>query len=115
MYLIRSIYNGLNNLSLLQFHPTALIEDHPHGQGSLELSPQETGREGPLTPSWLKVPVEMVSQVCQGEVNAVHWVCAFSDKRLQSQIEETPPHPRNPLPLQRGYLVLGVRLCNLLL
>lgn len=32
-------------------------------------------REEPLTLSWLKVPVEMVSQVYHGEVNGLLGVC----------------------------------------
>lgn len=81
--------------------------------GCLRLSPQET--EEPLTPSWLTVPVEMVSQVYPGEVNGLLGVCILGYETPQANTRETSPHPGHPRSLKGHYLDSGVRLCNLLL
>lgn len=66
------IYNSLDNLSLLQSNPT-IIDRGPSTQERMVvgLSTQETGTERLLTPSWLKILVEMVSQVYHCKVKAV--------------------------------------------
>lgn len=69
------IYNSLDNLSLLQSNPTITDRGPSTQEWMVGLSPQETGTERPLTPSWLKVLVEMVSQVYHGKVNAVLHGC----------------------------------------
>lgn len=63
------IYNSLDNLSLLQSNPT-IIDRGPSTQEWMD-GRAEASRNRPLTPSWLKVLVEMVSQVYHGKVKAV--------------------------------------------
>lgn len=55
-------------------------------------------REEPLTPSWLKVPVEMVSQVHPGEVNGLLGVHSqIRDSTSQHQ-GNFPSHTQTSLP-----------------
>lgn len=72
MYPIRSMIWTIYPCSSLIL---SLLIGQEHRDGwRLEAEPSRN-REEPLTPSWLKVPVEMVSQVYPGEVNGLLGVC----------------------------------------